>query len=277
MNRNKKNTKEPSASPYLLSRSNSITVSDLADKIMADDGDFEGSQRPESVTPGSVSINLLKELMSRVTANINGQMERMLGGIREDVSQIKEQLEKYNQNQEEVEERISNVEDKVEAFQEVGKNLDAFKEEFKQAISEINIEACPARKNNIIFHGIPGKTKDPKVAMDTFKSVCADKLKMSSEWIREVDITEVYRFPPKGGTDKDDWCLFVSLAKTRHREDLYRNAFHLKDTGISMRNDLAPCLLRVRKILSNEADKLKAAPYNYRTRLRDSAFDVWLL
>ena len=54
--------------------------------------------------------------MSRVTSNINAQMERMLGGIREDVSKIKEQLEKYNQNQEEVEERISNVEDKVEAF-----------------------------------------------------------------------------------------------------------------------------------------------------------------
>ena len=246
MSRNKKTTKEPAASPYpTRARSNSITVSELADEIMADDTELDGSQRPESESPGSVSINLLKERMSRVTSNINGQMERMLGGIREDVSQIKEQLEKYNQNQEEFEERISNVEDKVEAFQEVGKNLDTLKVELKQAISEINFESCRARKNNIIFHGIPGKTKDPKVAMDTFKSVCADKLKMSSEWIREVDITEVYRFPPKGGADKDDWCLFVSLAKTRHREDLYRNAFHLKDTGISMRNDLAPCLLRV--------------------------------
>ena len=113
--------------------------------------------------------------------------------------------------------------------------------------------------------------------MDTFKTVCADHLKMSEEWIREVDITEVYRFPPKGGAEKDDWLLFVSLAKTRHREDLYRNAFKLKDTGISMCNDLAPCLVRVRKILSKEADKLKAEPYKFRTRLRDSAFEVWLL
>ena len=80
MNRNKKGAQDVAASPYpTRSRSNSITVAELADEIMSDEIDVEESQRTESETPGSVSINLLKELMSRVTSNINAQMERMLG------------------------------------------------------------------------------------------------------------------------------------------------------------------------------------------------------
>ena len=58
MNRNKKGAKDVAGSPYpTRSRSNSITVAELADEIMSDEIDVEGSQRTESETPGSVSMN----------------------------------------------------------------------------------------------------------------------------------------------------------------------------------------------------------------------------
>ena len=44
-----------------------------------------------------------------------------------------------------------------------------------------------------------------------------------------------------------------------------------------MKNDLAPCLLKVRKKLIDMSAKLRIAPYNYDTKLHDSPHDVWLL
>ena len=77
-----------------------------------------------------------------------------------------------------------------------------------------------------------------------------------------------------GGTG--NWPLFVGLAKSRHREDLYKSAFNLKGSNITMRNDLAPFLLRQRKELQKEVVKLKAEPDKYQTKMRDTAFRVWI-
>ena len=96
---------------------------------------------------------------------------------------------------------------------------------------------------------------------------------MSEEWINQVDLKEVYHFPPKGD---GIWPLFVGLNKSTHREDIYRSAFNLKDSGKSIRNDLAPCLLRLRKTLKKEQDRVTKAPYNFQTKLRDTPFRVWL-
>ena len=43
-----------------------------------------------------------------------------------------------------------------------------------------------------------------------------------------------------------------------------------------MRNDLAPFLLRQRKELQKEVVKLKAEPNKYQTKMRDTAFRVWM-
>ena len=72
------------------------------------------------------------------------------------------------------------------------------------------------------------------------------------------------------------WPLFVKLGKTRHREDIYRAAPNLKGSKITMRNDLAPFLLRRRKKLIDKQTILRNQPHNYDTKLRDTAFKVWL-
>ena len=219
-------------------------------------------------------IRLLREMMVSMQTNINSKIDTMVGDIKEDVGQIKSQLEKYNGRFEEVQERIGSVEDKMESLECVGEEFNVFKKEWDSTLSQVNLEACRARKNNIIFKGIPGRDNDPKKAMECFKNLCVEKLKMPSEWVRQVDVNEAYRFPPKGGNG--NWPLFISLAKSRHREDLYRSAFNLKDTGIIMTNDLAPCLIKKRKDLTKTYLDLRKAPYNYRTHFRDSPFDVWI-
>ena len=151
----------------------------------------------------------------------------------------------------------------------------AFRADWDQALTELELESCRAWKNNIIFQGIPGGDRDPKKAMQTFMSLCRDTMEMSEEWLTEVDINECYRFPPKGG--EGSWPLFLSLAKSRHREDLYRAAPKLKNSGIQMRNDLAPCLQRKRKLLIEDSIVLKNETNNCETRLRDTAFKVWLI
>ena len=158
---------------------------------------------------------------------------------------------------------------------QVGTDLSKFREEWDHELSQINLEACRARKNNIIFQGIPGGDRDHRKALRRFMTLCKDTFEMPPEWLDEVDVNECYRFPPKGA-EGVRWPLFVSLAKSRHREDLYLNAFKLKDTGWYMRKDLAPCLVAKRKELQKESFALRKAPHNFDTHLRDTAFKVWL-
>ena len=101
--------------------------------------------------------------MSTVTKNIKTEVESMIVGIRTDIGQIKSQFEKYNDNMEEFQTRLSSVEDKMVTVQDVGKDLTTFKKENKHTLSEIELEACRARKNNIIFHGLPGGNKDTEI------------------------------------------------------------------------------------------------------------------
>ena len=139
---------------------------------------------------------------------------------------------------------------------------------------EYNYDACNARKNNIIVQGIPGSTKDPRVAKTTFENLCKNDMGLSDQWVKELDLKEVYRFPAK--KREDPWLLFVSFNKSIQREDFYKITPNLKGKGISVRNDLAPCLIAERNALSKVSDRLKGEPNNYRTKMRDTAFRVWL-
>ena len=116
------------------------------------------------------------------------------------------------------------------------------KSEWEKTIKDMEKDACRIRKNNIIFHRVQGGSEDTNVALANFKRVCRENLKMSEDWIQNVDIKEIYHFPAKGG--EGTWPLFVSLGKSKHREDLFRASPNLKGSKIVMRNDLAPHLLK---------------------------------
>ena len=142
-------------------------------------------------------------------------------------------------------------------------------------LTEIDLEACRARKNNVIIKGIKGGNKEPEVAWANFNKFCEKELKLSKEWIEKVDINELYHFPAKGG--EGPMPLFVSFAKSRHREEMYKAAPNLKGSDFSLRSDLAPCLLKTRKHLIAESAVLRKDPHNCNTKIRDSAFNVWML
>ena len=98
-----------------------------------------------------------------------------------------------------MQQRISNVEDKVEDVTKIGTELKSFRTDWDEAISEINLDASRARKNNIILQGIPGGgDKDQAKALNTFMKLCTDTLKMSEKWIDELSLNECYRFPQRG-------------------------------------------------------------------------------
>ena len=272
---------------------NNITVSDLVDDILTNN---DQSDTPKSNPNSPLTMGLMMELLKKLETNINARIDSKIDEVKMEVSSVKNHLANFDIKFEEVEQRIttnedliesvgtklndaqqriSSVEDQVHDLNALKTDFHAFRADWDQALTELELESCRARKNNIIFQGIPGGDKDPKKAMQTFMTLCRYKLEMSEEWLSKVDINECYRFPPKGGDGS--WPLFLSLAKSRHREDLYRAAPKLKDSGIQMRNDLAPCLQRKRKLLIEDSITLRNATNNCDTRLRDSAFKVWMI
>ena len=60
------------------------------------------------------------------------------------------------------------------------------------------------------------------------------------------------------------------------KDEFYKATPNLKGTGIFVRNDLAPHLLKEKAELQRKSDKLKLAPYNFRTKIRDTYNRVWL-
>ena len=198
----------------------------------------------------------------------------LMSAVRKDISEINEKLDKSNSRFEEAEGRISNLEDRMQNVEELNTEVDTLRKLILEVRKEYNFDACNARKNNIIVQGIPESTKDPRVARATFETLCRDDMKMGEQWIKELDLKEVYRFPAKNR--EDPWLLFVSFNKSIQREDFYKATPNLKGKGIVVRNDLAPCLIAERNELAKVADRLKATPHNYRTKLRDTAFRVWL-
>ena len=142
--------------------------------------------------------------------NFSKKLDRMEKDIREDVSEIKTQLENYNGTMEEFQDRLGEVEDKMVKVDTLEEEFISFRKEWESSLTEIQKEACNARKNNIIFQGVKGGSKDPKIAMANFKRTCIENLKLSQEWVDNVDIVEVYHFTPKGD---GAWPLFVKLGK----------------------------------------------------------------
>ena len=239
----------------------------------------EQSGTPKSNPNSPLTMGLMMEMLKKMESNINARIDSKIEEVKTEVGLVKNHLENFDEKFEDAQLRISNVEDQVHDqainITNLGADLQAFKAEWDQTLTDIELESCRARKNNIIFQGIPGGDRDPKKAMQTFQTLCRDTMEMSENWLAEVDINECYRFPPKGGGGS--WPLFLSLAKSRHREDLYRAAPKLKGTGIQMRNDLAPCLQRKRKLLVQDQIVLRNATNNCDTRLRDTPFKVWMI
>ena len=276
----RKQTKEPAVTPYpIRSRGTGCTTDpEPNEDPMSDHSDEEGISLENLDSNSSLTIGLLKHFIEKmgknIAADINAQIDQKVGSIKQDISEIKTEMEKSNNAFDEMHSRISSVEDKVSSIENIGEELDTIRTEWEEAITEINMEACRARKNNIIIQGVKGGSKDQQVARQNFNRVCLENLKLSQEWLDNVDIDEIYHFTPKGG--EGPWPLFVRFGKTKHRDDMFRAAPNLKGSKIVLRNDLAPCLLRKKKKLIKDSDKLKAAPLNHETRFRDSPYDVWL-
>ena len=277
-----KSTKATTSSPYPIRNKPQARMNTSDNEISPDPNPYAAIEENEIDLDNldnncPLTVGHLREFMNRMEANYNSRLDKKVESIREDISQIKVQMDRSGEQFEEFHTRLSTVEDQTGKIDEIEIDLQSFRELWEESLTEINKDACRARKNNIIFHGIKGGSKDQDVAMANLKRVCKEHLKMSQDWINEMDIDEVYHFPSKGG--EGPWPLFVKFGKSRQRDDLFRSAYNLKDSGITMRNDLAPCLLRIRKLLIEEADKLQLAPFNYRTRLRDTPFEVilWVL
>ena len=278
----KKSSKENTQSPYPIrsraSDRNSQYPPEMSEEQVSNSSSDEedvlnGLENSSPLTIGLMK-HFIKEMEKNITKNINAQIDKKVDSIKEDIGGIKSQLDRSNGIFEEMQTRISNVEDKVQDLNKIELEIVKIRKEWEEALTQINKEACRARKDNIIIQGITNWSKNPDIAMQNFEKLCKENLKMSPEWMDKLDVDEAYHFPPKGG--KGEWPLFVALGKSKQRSDIYKAAPNLKGTPFILKNDLAPCLLKVKKNLGDMADKLKAAPYNYQTKFRDSPFEVWL-
>ena len=221
-----------------------------------------------------LSMAAIKALMIGMRDNIKQSTQEMIGELRKDVNEIKDILDKNNSRLEEAENRISTIEDRMQNVEEVNTEVDTLRETMNTAIANYNKDACKARRNNVIVQGLPGTSKDTKVARQTLEKLCLENMKLGKEWVDNMQINETYRFPSK--KKGDSWPLFVSFCKLTQREEFYRAAPNLKGTDIRVQNDLAPCLVAEKKRLYIVAQGLQEPPTNYKTRSRDTSMRVWL-
>ena len=250
----------------------SLTISDAVEGLLSDG---EPEIRPNTMENSSaVTVGLMKEMMKEMRDGINSDTGALLAVVRNDISIINEKIDKYSDRFDEAETRISNLEDKMANIEDVNPIIYTLQEQLKTAIANYDIDACRARKNNVLIHGLTGTSKDTKVAMKDFLNLCAKDMELDEEWISKLDLKDVYRFPAKKKTDP--WPMFVSFNKSMQREEFYRAAPKLKGKGIVIKNDLAPCLIVEKNSLKKIGDKLKEPPTNYQTRFRDTAFKVRL-
>ena len=275
MNR-KKPTKETPTTPYSTrNRKAEKNNLEIAETDQSSDSDHLADPLDSLDENNTLIVGILKGMMDKMETNINKKIDRSREELKADVNMVKEHLEKYSEKMEEVETRLGDTEDRMDKMGEAIEEIFDFKAEWEKNLTDFNLDQCRMRRNNIIFHGVKGGSKNQTVAQSNFERVCRENLKMSNEWIENVDIIEIYHFPPKGG--EGAWPLFVSFAKTKHREDLFRASPNLKDSGITMRNDLAPWLLRFRKKLIAASNTLKTDNPDIKTKLRDTPYKVWLL
>ena len=243
---------------------------------MSESSDTEVANLEDTETvDNTVTWQRIKELVVTMKDSINDNTNQAIGEVKSEVSHIKVQMEKYNGTIEEVQGRVSQVEDKVEKMEDLRSEVETLKKYHADHIKEMNKEVCRVRRNNIIINGIPGTSKNKQDAKKAFEDFIIDGLELGTEWLKKVEIEELYRFPAKK-TEETSWPLFVRVEKVKYKEEMYKAAFKLKDKGFSMRNDLAPWLLVKRSKLYIESKRIQESPHNLKTRMRDTYDKVWL-
>ena len=240
------------------------------------DSDAEATSSNENMEiDNSVTWERIQDLIFGMKDNINENTNAAIGDIKSDVTQIKSQIERYNETMEEVQGRISIVEDRMVGYEDLKQEISHLKRANQGYEKEKQMEACRARRNNIIINGIPGTSKDKEDVKKAFRTFIIEGLELGEEWLEKVELEDLYRFPSKK-KDETSWPVFVRVEKLKYKDEMYKAAPNLKGKDRSMRNDLAPWLLVERNKLYTESDRLRAAPHNLKTRTRDTYCKVWL-
>ena len=242
---------------------------------IADPDSAHSSETDDTDPDTPMTYSLFKELIREMRDDINNNTDRKMQTITQDISEIKTGLETHGERFDEMENRVSDAEDRLDKIEEVGGEIDILREQWEKAIKQANKEACLARKNNMIINGMPGSSKETKDVKTTLKKLCVETLKLGEEWFNNADIKEVYNFPAKKKTDP--WPIFVRFGNSSYKDDMFRAAHNLKGTNITLRHDLAPCLIEERNDLNKTATRLRKDPYNLLTRIRETSFEVRLL
>ena len=257
-------------------RSNDKTIEN-EEAIVEEVSDIEEPE-DESMLEGdpneTVTMGPLKELLMHLQENINSNTDSTIKVIQKDVSYIKTTLETYGERFDDVENRISEAEDRIDKVEEVGGEMDILREQFEKSIEQGKIEACNARKKNMIINGIPGTSGDQKEAMATLTKLCVEELQLGEAWFKECGLGECYRFPAKKRTDP--WPLFISFSSTRPKDDMFKASPLIKGKGYSFRHDLAPHLVEERNQLLKTSFRLRQGPEKYLTKMRETPYKVWL-
>ena len=164
---------------------------------MSESSDTEVNLEDTETVDNTVTWQRIKELVVTMKDSINYNTNQAIGEVKSEVSHIKVQMEKYNGTIEEVQGRVSQVEDKVEKMEDLRSEVETLKKYHADHIKEMNKEVCRARRNNIIINGVPGTSKNKQDAKKAFEDFIIDGLELGTEWLKKVEIEELYRFPAK--------------------------------------------------------------------------------
>ena len=143
----------------------------------------------------------------------------------------------------------------------VDKNLDNVKKELLVAVHGntnklINLESHGRRKN-VIINGIPSvESEDVEVITRAFLK---DTLELDEQLVHNMLFRDCHRLPKPKAKDGREFekPIILACVSQKDRNVIMRNAFNLKDTGISIKSDLPKPLNDLRNMMLKERHRLK--------------------
>lgn len=117
-----------------------------------------------------------------------------------------------------------------------------------------------SRKNNIIVFGLPESTDSNINVYDEFISFVEDKLDV---YVSSDELSNAYRIGKNPGNKRP---LFVQFTRYKHKVEIMKNVNKLKNTSISISDDLTPTARAMRKVLLKNAADARNAGHNVKIR-----------
>ena len=202
----------------------------------------------------------IKEMNDRLDIVINGiaTVNKQWSAVHEQVSGIEARLAENEKQVNGDHEEIKSLSQKIgfleESLNKTKEKLERAEEQNKKMKRELNDMEDRNKRNNLIFAGIPGDTKETwQESENKVKDIMRNKMKLD---VNGIEIERAHRIP-NGPTQNGTKPIVVMFAKYKDKEKVMSKTNTLKGTNIYVNQDYCKSTRDIHKILREKRNEIK--------------------